>query len=149
MKVYFTKVDETNSAVAEWDNNRVHFQAAKNIIVQPSEIMKVPTNVIIQVEGNAVLNIITHSQISERAGELFPAFKAIDSTSETVPLILPIRNNGRNPLTIFTGQPLATGYVYIAETLEGELKDFSIALEKDLPKSRPQKKNPDFKFELT
>lgn len=131
-----------------YEDGSLVFLAAKPIIIQPSEIMKVQTGLSVRVPYGYVLNISTSSSLSTKAGELFPGLVAISAAEDEVELDLPIRNSGRNPLNIMVGQSLAVGYV--VKTEMPEIKDFEPRDWKLVSnnESKPQKKNPNFKFEI-
>lgn len=147
MKIYFNKISEDLPSGVSWEENRVCFSAARPIIVQPSETMKVSTNTIIKVEKGCTLNIGSHPQLVQKAASVFPSLITLDHTSEEAPLEIAIHNSGRNPLNIMPGTPLGVGYVYLTEDIEPE--EFSITvIEPKTAKSKPTKKNPDVQFEI-
>lgn len=147
MKVFFHKIKDSIPSGVSVGYGTLQFCATQPIVIQPSETMKVPLNVIIKVEGNVVINVSTHKDMAGRVGELFPALTTIDSNSPEKPLELAVRNNGRNPIHLMAGQPVAVGHLYISE--EPELEQFSVSVSsQEKPKSRPPKRNRDIKFEV-
>ncbi|MCI0528056.1 MAG: hypothetical protein L0Y56_11525, partial [Nitrospira sp.] len=96
-------------------NDRLVFSASHPVIIQPAEIMKVQTDLVLILPAGYVLNISTAPELSLRAGELFPGLIVIGSGDKRVSLELPVRNCGRNPLSIMPKQPVAIGYTYAVE----------------------------------
>lgn len=124
------------------------FLAAKPIIIQSSEIMKVQTGLSVRVPLGYVLNISTAPPLSVKAGELFPGLMAISPSEEEVELNLPVRNSGRNVLNIMAGQTVAIGHVLKTEEViikDFEPRDWKLVSDGE---SKPQKKNPNIKFEI-
>lgn len=124
------------------------FLAAKPIIVQPSEIMKVQTGLSVRVPFGYILNISTAPALAVKAAELFPGLMAISASENEVELALPVRNSSRNALNIMAGQTIALGHVVKIE--EVSIKDFEPQDWKLVSnaESKPQKKNPNIKFEI-
>jgi dUTPase len=131
-----------------YEDGSLVFLAAKPIIIQPSEIMKVQTGLSVRVPFGYVLNISTAPALSVKAGELFPGLIAVGASITDVELNLPVKNSGRNVLNIMAGQTIAVGHV--VKTEEISLKDFEPQDWKVVSnaESKPQKKNPNFKFEI-
>lgn len=118
----------------------VTLRTINHVTIQPSEIQKVKIGIVCEVPQGYVLQINTVSSLSEKAGELFPAFVVIDSTYEGG-LILAVRNSGRDPLNLMPGTPVGRGHLVKIEQLEIEEFEYQ-SLTKDLPKTKPQKKKP-------
>lgn len=135
-----------NTETLLYEDGVLVFLAAKPIIIQPSEIMKVQTGLSVIVPVGYVLNISTAPALFSKAGELFPGLIAVSTSEEEVDLILPVRNSGRNALNVMVGQTLAIGHVI--KTEEIAIKDFEPRDPQQASNdgSRPQKRNPDFKF---
>lgn len=137
-----------NTETLLYEDGVLVFLAAKPIIIQPSEIMKVQTGLSVKVPFGYVLNIGTAPALSVKAGELFPGLVVVSASEEEVALSLPVRNNGRNALNVMAGQTLAIGYVVKIEDIV--IKDFVPRDPKLVSneESKPQKRNPNFKFEI-
>ena len=148
MKIYFNKLDEKGLDGVVWDKTYVCFAVTRPIIVQPSEIMKVPLNLILGIEKGCTLIINTHPDLADRAAEIFPSSVALNDTTDQRPFELAVRNSGRNPLNLMPGELIGRGHIY--PTMEIEPTPFSIELEvPEVPKkSSPSKKNVDVKFEI-
>lgn len=129
-------------------DDRLVFSASHPIIIQPAEIMKVQTDLVLNLPAGHVLNISTAPELSLRAGELFPGLIVIGSRDKFVSLELPVRNCGRNPLSIMPKQPVAVGYVYAVEVPQIEEITPPIENAENLSPNVPQKKNPGIKFEI-
>lgn len=147
MKVYFHKIKKNDPNGVVLAEGVLHFCATRPTVVQPSEIMKVPVNVVVRVVGNVVLNISTHPKLVERAGTLFPALLTLDKMSPEEPLELAVKNEGRNPLHLMPDQLVGIGYLLPIEQIEPEEFSISVA-SRESPKSKPQKRNKDVKFEV-
>lgn len=139
----FTK-DET----ILYEGGALVFLASKPIIVQPSEIMKVITGVSIRVPTGYVINISTAADLAARAAELFPGLIAVSPSEEEIELSFPVRNNGRNPLSIMKGQIVAVGYVVKTEEVNLTISEPQNGKQVSPAESKPQKKNPNIKFEI-
>lgn len=147
MKIYFSKIKDSEPDGVFWSESLLNFGVTHPIVIQPSEIMKVPVNTVIKLQGDVVLSISTHEKLIERVGVLFPPVTTLNSTSSQLPLELAVKNEGRNPLHLMTGQLIAVGYLLPLEKIEPE--EFSVSVEsKERPKSRPIKRNKDIKFEV-
>lgn len=147
MKVYFATVKSSDPGGVSFSGGTLQFTVTKPVVIQPSEIMKVPINSVVKVDPGVVLNISTHPDLAVKVGELFPSLVVLDSSSPEVPLELPVRNAGRNPINLMPGNPVAVGHLVPTENIE--LEEFSIAVAtKDRPKSSPPKRNKEIKFEV-
>lgn len=137
-----------NTETLLYEDGVLVFLAAKPTIVQPSEIMKVQTGLSVRVPFGYVLNISTAPALAIKAAELFPGLMAVSASEQEVELELPVRNSGRNALNIMAGQTLAVGHV--VKTEEINIKDFEPQDWKLVSnaESKPQKKNPNIKFEI-
>jgi hypothetical protein len=62
-------------------------------------------------------------------------------------LMIPVRNNGRNPLSLMPQTPVARAYVAQVERLALE-DGVHVAPSTKMPKTRPQKKNTGPSFEI-
>jgi len=139
---------EDSTETLLYENGVLIFLAAKPIIIQPSEIMKVQTGLSVRVPFGYVLNISTAPVLAVKAAELFPGLMAVSASEEEVKLELPVRNSGRNSLNLMARQVIAIGHVL--KTEEIEIKDFQpqdwrLVSDKE---SKPQKRNPNIKFEI-
>ncbi len=130
--------------------NILTLACALPIVIQSGEIQKVKTGIAFRIDKGYVLNISTHSGLSDRAGEIFPALITLDHIDHGVEgeLMLPVRNNGRNPLNIMPGQIIARGYVSKVQKIEPYEFEGDVGPEPSKSKTKPQKKNPNFKFEV-
>ena len=149
MKIYFDELDKNEPSGVQWKGQNVCFVATRPVIVQPSEIMKVPLNLALKIEEGCVLIVGTHPDLYDRVATLFPDYLMFDDSVNEKPLELAVRNSGRNPLHLMIGDLVAIGYLCSTVALEPE--PFSISYEKPKvpPKSRPSKKNPNVEFEIT
>lgn len=117
----------------------------KHVTVQSSEIQRVEIGVACEVPFGYVLQITTYPKLAEQASEVFPALKVVDSTHRGE-LILAVRNQGRNPINLMPGTPIAIARIIKAELVNVESFDYEVEKPEPL-QSRPQKKNP-FSFEV-
>lgn len=147
MKVLFSKIREADINGVVFEERTLTFEAARPTIVQPSEIMKVPINATIKVQGEVVLNISTHPDLSQKAGELFPGLIAVDENSGELVLELPVRNGGRNPINLRMHDRVAVGHLIPTTKIEPEEYFIDLA-PAERPQSTPQKRNDGFKFEV-
>ena len=129
------------------ENDIVLFLCSVPSIIQPAEIQRVQTGITVKIERGYVLNIYTSSELTNRAGEIFPATIILDYTS-TGELRLPVRNNGRNPLHIMVGDKIARGYVIEIQKIIPYEFEPDTEPDKPLPRTKPQKKNTPFQFEI-
>lgn len=147
MKVYFSKIKDSDPNGIILVEGVLHFCATKPVVVQPSEIMKVPINSAIRVAGKVVLNIGTHPDLAEKVGEVFPGTVTLNELSIVKPLELAVRNAGRNPINIMPEDSVGIGYLVPIEHIEPE--EFSIeTVQREKMKSTPPKKNRDIRFEV-
>lgn len=123
------------------------FMCVKPVTVQPSEVVRVPIGLKLKVEQGFTLNISTHPTLVEKLGEVFPGAIVVNSADGGRQLDIPVRNAGRNPIHIMVGDLVARGYIAKNEPVDGEEIDFA-SVTKEVTRSKPQKKNPDFKFEM-
>ena len=146
LEIYNARKGEPISAVLSGDS--LIFSASRPIIIQPSEIIKVQTDLVLNLPSGYVLNISTAPELSLRAGELFPGLIAIGCGDSQLSLELPVRNCGRNPLSIMPKQSIAMGHIVAVEV--PQIEEFvPAAQESKEPSSNiPQKKNPGIKFEV-
>ncbi|MBD3260982.1 MAG: hypothetical protein GF334_04770 [Candidatus Altiarchaeales archaeon] len=150
MKVYFCKAKENEPGGVDVEERTLYFSAIRPQVIQPSEIMRIPVNVVVKVEDeNGILEIKTHPKLSERVGELFPAMICIDKNSPEVPVEIPIRNSGRSPIHLMPRDPIAIGHVLTTEPIEPEDFHYEAPVKKGpLKRSAPQKRNQDVRFEV-
>jgi dUTPase len=109
--------------------------------------VKVPIGIELQVEKGFALNISTHPALVAKLGEIFPAFVVVDGSHDHQQLGMPVRNVGRNPIQIMVGDLVACGHVVRVEPVDKEEVEFG-QVKTPVPQSKPQRKNPDFKFEM-
>jgi len=148
MKVEFYNTKGKGVDPSLYSQGRFSFKASRPIIVQPSEIMKVQTDLVVRVPEGCILSIVSSHALFRRTGELFPANLVITSMDSDFVLELPIRNCGRNPINIMPEQEIASGFVLAS--VDVEIGEFDLLAEQSAPKkSSPQKKNSNIKFELT
>jgi hypothetical protein len=124
------------------------FFSSRPAIIQPSEIMKVHTDLQVEVPEGFVLSLSSAPELASRAGEIFPGHLVLTATDGRHPLELSVRNGGRSPLNIMPEQVIAVGTLLQAQPFEPEFEELENALPAGRPKSAPQKKNPDIQFEL-
>jgi dUTPase len=129
------------------DDNILTFFCERPIVVQPVEIQKVKVAAALQIVKGAVLNISTSKELAERAAEIFPAMIVLDHTFEGE-LLIPVRNNGRNPLHLMGGQVIARGYLIKVQKIEPHRFELLSEADRIKAKTKPQKKNPNFQFEV-
>jgi dUTPase len=146
MKLSFANLNKDGLSGATVDGNTLLFQCVKPLIIQPAEIQKVHVGVELRIPEGFVLNISTHPKLADRAGEVFPALTTLDHT-HTGQVVIPVRNNGRNPLNLMVGMVLARGHVVRTEELEFTEEAPTAAPTEPLPRTQPQRKNP-FNFEV-
>jgi len=149
LETYNDTGDLTNPSI-EFGENRILFYAARDLIVQPSEIMKVPTDVTIKVPEGFILQLSTHPSLIALASELFPSTIIIGPEDGEYEVIIPVKNNGRNPLTIRSHAAISAGRVLATITTSIEYNSFEPKkVQAVAPASSfPQKRNKDVKFEI-
>ncbi len=129
--------------------DKLAFCVDRPLVIQPSEIIKVQTAMIITVPHGYLLSIVTAPDLYNKAGEVFPSCLTIDAYSDEKALEIPVRNSSRNQLNLMSKDLIAFGYVSKIEDIQiGSLKTHQ---ENVVPpeKSQPQKKQDDnIKFEL-
>ncbi len=123
----------------------VTFNCVKHVTVQPSEIQRVEIGLACEIPFGYVLQISTYPKLADQASEVFPALTVVDSTHRGE-LFLAIRNQGRNPLNLMPGTPVAIGRIVKIELLNIEGFEY-VTSKPEAQQSRPQKKNP-FRFEV-
>ncbi len=146
MKLQYAHTTEEEGLIVVGD--LLVFMCVKPVTVQPSEVVKVQIGVRLQIEHGFALNISTHPALVAKLGEIFPAFIAVSASHDAQQLDIPVRNTGRNPIQIMVGDIVAQGHIVKVEPVDKEEADFEPA---EVPgsRSKPQRKNPDFKFEMT
>lgn len=132
-------------AVVSADATHVTFLSVKPLVIQPSEIQRVQIGVACETPPGCVLHISTCPKLAAQAAEVFPALIVVDHT-HSGELIIPVRNNGRNPFNLMPGTSIAKGHLVKVETLNVEGFEY-VAPKPEPQQSRPQKKNP-FSFEV-
>lgn len=146
MKLEFANLNKEGFRGVVMTDNGLNLRCIRPTVIQPSEILKVQTETALKVPEGYVLNISTHPDLYEKAGELFPALVALDS-SHLGEVILPIRNSGRNPLHLMPGDHIAQGHVVKIERADYQEMDWYEPARKPLPQTGPQKRDP-FRFEV-
>jgi dUTPase len=130
------------------EDNIFTFVCAKPMIVQPSEIKRVPTDVSLEIAEGYVLTLYTPSSLFEHAAEIFPGPYVLDSTADKRILEVPIRNVAGSALHLMEGQVIAKGYLtQVAEVSIKEIEPVQDGRQK-MKRTTPQKKNTDVKFEV-
>jgi dUTPase len=137
-----------NTETLLYEDGVLVFLAAKPIIIQSSEIMKVQTGLSVRVPFGYVLNISTAPALAVKAGELFPGLMAVSWSEQEVELELPVRNCGRNVLNIMSQQTIAIGHVIKTEEVNVKALEPQNWKSVSNAESKPQKKNSNFKFEI-
>ncbi len=127
------------------EQDYVTFNCIKHVTVQPSEIQRVEIGLACEIPFGYVLQISTYPKLADQASEVFPALTVIDSTHQGE-LFLAVRNQGRNPLSLMPGTPVAVGRLVKTELLNIEGFEY-VTPKPEARQSRPQKKNP-FSFEV-
>lgn len=150
MKIYFCKANDNEPGGVDVEERTIYFSAIQPQVIQPSEIMRVPVNVVIKIaDDNGILEIKTHPKLSDRVGELFPAIICIDNKSPEVPVEIPIRNCGRNPIHLMAREPIAIGHLLTTEPIEPEDFHYEPPKKKGpTQRSAPQKRNQNVRFEV-
>lgn len=147
MKIlYCPHSPDTKGLVVEGGNVLIY--AYGPAIVNPGEIIRVPTNLSLKTEAGYCLIITTHWGLTQRACQMFPALLIIDQNAPDKSLEIPIMNCGRNPLNIMPGQEIAIGKVVAEHPVELTPYEVVRELPKINKKSSPVKKNPNVKFEV-
>jgi dUTPase len=145
MKMSFANLNKDGLHGATVDGNTLFFQCVKPLIIQPAEIQKVHVGIELRIPEGFVLNVSTHPKLADKAGEVFPALTAVDHT-HVGEVVIPVRNNGRNPLSLMVGMVFARGHLVRVEELEFT-EEAPTVVPTDLPRTQPQRKNP-FNFEV-
>ena len=147
VKINFYKINKDESSSVTIDGDRLLFSIPKPTIVQPSEIIKIKTGIIMKVPSEHVVIISTYPDRPIAAAELFPAVVTMDGCASETELELAVKNSGRGQLNILPGVPFAVGYVIRTHTIEfGEFEPDAVT-PSPKEKSVPQKKN-SFSFEV-
>jgi len=117
----------------------VTFKAAKPVIIQPGEIQKIITGLVVEVPENFVLEIMALPELINKGLSVFPARYALMGLQQDK-LQIPFQNSGRNQINILPGQEIAKGFVTKLQNID--LVDIDVNIQ-DAPskKTRPQKKN--------
>lgn len=147
VKINFYKINKEGSSSVTNDGDRLLFSVPEPTVIQPSEIIKIKTGIIMKVPLGYVITISTYPNLPIEAVELFPAAITIDSCAPGTELELAVRNSGRSQLNLMTGILFAIGYVN--ETQNIELGEFELDTvpSPSKEKSVPQKKD-SFSFEV-
>lgn len=145
MKLGFNILDKNHKVAVNDDS--LTFACLMPIVIQSTEIQKVRMGIGLQIHKGCVLSISTHSALIDRAAEVFPALISLDHTHGGE-LFIPVRNNGRNPLNLLPGQPVANGHLSKIQKIETHEFELDTKPEKSKSKTKPQKKNPNIQFEV-
>jgi dUTPase len=135
-------------AEPEIEDNIFTFSCAKPIIIQPSEIKKVQTDITLEIDPGFILNIISAPNIYNQAAEVFPGPYVIDQKTPKSILEIPIRNHGRDPLHLMEGSVIARGY--LTQVAEIHIKKIEPVTKTRNPVKRgqPSRKGRAVKFEV-
>lgn len=146
MKLGFKVI--TNQAVLPYiENNILTFNCIKPIIIQPTEIKRIKTGLIVEIEKNYILQIGIHTVLQEKNISIVPGILTINS-SYNEELFISIQNKGRGQVNVFVGDAIATGTVIKieeVEIIESEIEKIKRSQEKNIP----QKKDIEFKIHGT
>lgn len=147
MKLSYHRTAQSDVPMYGDSEDILSFTCTQPVVIQPGEIKKVPTGLTLQIQPGSLLVIYTAPFLWQQGSEVFPAALVLDQTAQVSPLEIPIRNSSRNQLNIHPGQIIAFGIGQIIERLS--LEEFQPATAPvETKSSRPQKKNPDIKFEI-
>jgi len=146
MKLKWSSLSKEGAHGVAVQDSILTFSCTEPAIIQSTEIQKVKVGMSFQIEKGYVLNISTCPRLYEQAGEVFPALIVLDHT-HTGELMIPVRNNGRNPLNLMQGVVIAQAYVSKVEALEMEEFQADTPSTK-MPRTKPQKKNTGPSFEI-
>ncbi len=129
------------------EDNIFTFECAKPMVIQPSEIKRVQTDITLEIEPGYVLTIFTESGLYEKAAEVFPGPYILDSSAPKKILEIPVRNAAGSPLHLMEGQVIAKGY--LTQVAKVQIKEIEPqAARTPMKRTQPQKKNTDIKFEV-
>ena len=130
------------------DDNIITFTCSKPMVIQSSEIKRVQTDIMLEIESGFILTIFTEPSIYEMAAEVFPGPYILDSGSPKKMLEIPIRNNAGSPLHLLENAVIARGY--LTEISKVSVKEIEPVQEtkSSRKKSTPAKRNTDIKFEV-
>ena len=145
MKLGFRTLNN-KAALPEVENNILIFNSASPVVLQPAEIKRVRTGLVVQIEENYSLQIGIHPALQEKDISVFPGVLIIDS-SHTGELLIPLQNNGRGQVNLLPGEMIARGAVTKIE----EVEIVELAPEDPKPskkQTKPQKKNVEFKIHV-
>jgi len=147
VEIQFYKLTKNETPSVAATEDKFVFSVPKPTVIQPAEIIKIQTGLVVKVPKGFVLTLSPHPDLSEKAADLFPSIITVDSYAPEKELALAVRNSGRNQLNLLAGFPFAVGYV--SEIRNIETGDFEPDVIKNpvRDQSRPQKKNP-FSFEV-
>ncbi len=124
------------------------FTSSKGVEVQPGEIKKIPTGVILRIEEGYTLTLTTHPNLVVKVGQLFPAVSIVTAADPEDYLFLSVHNLGRNPFRIMSGDVIARGVVTPIEPVNKESYTPETSARAGVPRSRPQRRNSEIEFEV-
>jgi len=147
MKVFYHRISQTGTVLYGDSDHILNFPCLQPTIIQPGEIKKVPTGITLKIEKGNILTIYTPSELWQIAAEVFPAVLILDHSAPETPLEIPVRNSGRNQLNLLAGQTVACGIGSKITSIQ--IQEFEpVSKKTSVVTNRPQKKNPDVKFEI-
>ncbi len=145
MKILYTTDGVGNLTT---NDNIFIFTAAKSVEIQPGEIKKVPTGVVLRVEKGYAVHLTTHPLLIEKIGQLFPASSMLTNDSPEDYIFLMVQNSGRNPFLIRPGDALSRGFVTPIEPVDTENYTPETPAKSEVSRSRPQRRNAEIEFEV-
>jgi len=129
------------------EDNIFTFVCAKPVIIQSSEIKKIPTDITLEIEPGYVLTIFSTPSIYEKAAEVFPGTLVIDGTVPRQILEIPVKNHAGNPLHLMEGAVIARGY--LTQVAKVEIEEIEPVSDKKPVRTTPIRKGSKIKFEVT
>jgi dUTPase len=124
------------------------FTCNKPTEIQPGEIKKVPTGVVLTVDRGYVVNVTTHPALAEKVGQLFPACVTLTYDEPEEYLTFAVHNGGRNPFRLMPGDPIARGFAAPIEPVEKDTYTPKVQEPVKMERSTPQRRNADIQFEV-
>jgi dUTPase len=124
------------------------FTASKAMEIQPGEIKKIPTGIVLRVEKGFVVSLSTHPALSAKVGQLFPSASVLSADDIEEYLTLPVHNAGRNPIRVMVGDLIARGHAISIEAVETDTYVPQVNNPEPLPRTGPQKRNKEINFEV-
>lgn len=148
VKIEFGKSSGGANSSITFSETKAVIAVSKPVIIQPSEIIAIRTKTIVKIPEDYYLSIVTSPGLIQKFGELLPSSIIINSEQD-YPLEMGIRNNHKDPIQLMVNEVIGIGYLNKIQKIEAqELTISDEELEQLRRNTRPQRKNPNFHFDL-